>query len=142
MDSIALGFAVEVMVAILLVLTIGYCIVLNKKLKSLHGDKDALKQMVVDLVKATNMANSAVKGLRQSASEADNMLEARLSEANKFTVELANHINAGHGVLEKISRITSEASKNNPLPLQKEAAGGNEALQRLKEFQRRRENAA
>lgn len=143
MGSLSLGLMVEILVALLLVITIGYCVVLNAKLKRLHGDRDALKQMVGDLINATNMANSAIKGLRQSASEADNMLSARLSEADKFSVELANHISAGHSVLEKITRITSEAGRNNSSKASVGVgSGASEALKRLKEFQKRRENAA
>ncbi len=140
------GLMVEVLVAILLALTIGYCIILNQKLKSLHGDRKALSKMVTDLVNASNVANSAIKGLRASATEADNMLSARLAEADKFSVELANHINSGHAVLEKITRITTEAgaSRNNSNLQQAKTSPkiANEALARLKEFQRRRENAA
>ena len=46
MFGLPLGFLVEGAVAILLALTIGYCIVLNARLKRLHADKDVLRQMV------------------------------------------------------------------------------------------------
>ncbi len=140
--NLSMGFAVELLVAVLLVITIGYCIMLNKKLNSLHGDREALKQMVADLVKASNMANSAIKGLKTSAIEADNILSARLSEADKFSVELANHISSANGVLEKITRITLEAKTSTGVITPQKPKIANEALRRLKEFQKNRENAA
>ncbi len=138
MNMLPYGMIVEVSVAILLIMTIAYCFILNNRLKKLHADKDALKQMVSDLVKATNMANSAIAGLKESANEADMILSARLKEADKFALELANHVNAGQAVIQKIAQITDAAS----IKKQEKKVSANSALQKLREFQRRRENAA
>lgn len=109
MFGMPLGFLVEAAVAVLLALTIGYCIVLNGRLKRLHADKDVLRQMVADLVGATNLANQAIRELKQTAVEADLALNARLEEAETFGVELANHVNAGTVLMERIAKITSVA---------------------------------
>ena len=109
MFGLPLGLFVESAVAILLALTIGYCVVLNHRLKMLHADKDVLRQMVADLVGATNLANQAIKELKQTAVEADQSLNSRLEEAERFGIELANHVNAGSVLMERIARITSVA---------------------------------
>ena len=109
MFGLPLGFLVEGAVAILLALTIGYCIVLNGRLKRLHADKDVLRQMVADLVGATNLANQAIRELKQTAVEADLALNARLEEGERFGVELANHVHAGTVLMERIAKITSVA---------------------------------
>lgn len=109
MPTFSFAFAIESIVAILLVITIGYCYVLNKRLMNLRADKDTMRDMIADLVAATNMANSAIGQLRDVAGEADNVLNSRLEEAERFSVELANHVVAGQGVVEKISQITSAA---------------------------------
>lgn len=109
MFGLPLGLIVEGSVAILLVLTIGYCVVLNERLKRLHADRDVLRQMVADLVGATNLANQAIKELKATAIEADLVLGARLEEADRFGVELANHVNAGTSLMERIAKITSVA---------------------------------
>lgn len=103
------GLIVESMVAILLATTIGYCIILNQRLKRLHSDRDQLRKMVADLVQATSLANAAVTELKTAAIEADTVLQARLQEAEKFGVELANHVNAGQQIMDKIARITTMA---------------------------------
>jgi len=103
------GMIVESAVAVLLAATIGYCIVLNQRLKRLHGDRDMLRQIVTDLVQATGLANGAIKELKTSAVEADLLLKARLEEAERFGIELANHVNAGQSVMDRIARITSVA---------------------------------
>jgi hypothetical protein len=100
---------IETLVATLLAVTIGYCIVLNARLKRLHSDRDELRQMVADLVGATTLANAAIKELKTTAVETDQTLTARLEEAERFGIELAYHVNAGQSVLERIARITSAA---------------------------------
>ena len=109
MFGLPLGLFVESAVAILMAMTIGYCVLLNHRLKMLHADKDVLRQMVADLVGATNLANQAIKELKQTAVEADLSLNSRLEEAERFGIELANHVNAGTVLMERIARITSVA---------------------------------
>ena len=105
----SLGLVVEGMVAILLATTIGYCIILNQRLKRLHSDRDQLRKMVADLVQATSLANAAVTELKTAAVEADTVLQGRLQEAEKFGIELANHVNAGQQIMDRIAKITTMA---------------------------------
>ena len=105
----SLGLIVEGMVAILLATTIGYCIILNQRLKRLHSDRDQLRKMVADLVQATSLANAAVTELKTAAVEADTVLQGRLQEAEKFGIELANHVNAGQQIMDRIAKITTMA---------------------------------
>jgi len=109
MFGMSLGIVVETAVAILLATTIGYCVVLNQRLKRLHSDRDQLRKMVADLVQATSLANAAVMELKTAAIEADTVLQGRLQEAEKFGVELANHVNAGQQIMDKIAKITTMA---------------------------------
>lgn len=115
MFGLSLGIVVEASVAILLATTIGYCVVLNHRLKRLHADRDTLRKMVADLVQATTLANSAVQELKTAALEADIVLNSRLEEAEKFGIELANHVTAGQQLMDKIAKITSLTRNNQPL---------------------------
>ena len=112
MGGLSFGLAIEIIVAILLALTIGYCYILNKRLKRLHADKDTMRQMIADLIEATNLANNAISQLKEVAGEADSVLNSRLEEAEKFGLQLANHVVAGQSVVEKISQITSAARQS------------------------------
>lgn len=109
MSGLPFGLIVESLVAILLATTIGYCVVLNQRLKRLHSDRDQLRKMVTDLITATNLANSAIKELKTTALEAEQVLQGRLDEAERFGIELAQHVSAGQQVMDKIARITSAA---------------------------------
>jgi len=136
--GLPLGLMIEIAVAVLLATTIGYCIVLNRRIKNLHADRAALQQMIADLVQATTLANGAIKGLKETAIEADERLNQRLNDAERFAIELANHVNAGQAVMDRIARITQAARSPN-------GGDGNRAgtaLRTLQDHQRRRETAA
>ncbi|MDB5505416.1 MAG: chemotaxis protein [Devosia sp.] len=109
MFGLPLGFLVEGSVTVLLVVTLAYCFMLNERLKRLHNDRDLLKVMVADLIQATTLANSAIKDLKTTAIEADAILGSRLEEAERFGIELANHVNAGASLMERIAKITAIA---------------------------------
>ena len=144
MFGLPFGVVVETLVAILLATTIGYCVILNQRLKRLHADRDQLRKMVTDLVSATTLANAAIQELKTTAQDAETVLEMRLSAAEKFGVELANHVNAGQQILDKISRITTAARNGVPLTDDRmpEPSRLQSALAQLAQRQRIRGDAA
>jgi hypothetical protein len=110
-----LGMIVEGSVAILLAVTIGYCIMLNHRLKRLHSDREMLGKMVGDLVQATSLANAAIMELKTTALEADTKLGDRLEEAARLERDLSSQVSNGAQLVEKIARITA-AARTQPLP--------------------------
>jgi uncharacterized protein YdcH (DUF465 family) len=142
MQQLPLGLLIEGAVALLLALTIGYCVVLNARLKRLHADRDMLKQMIADLVGATHLANQAIKELKQSAVEADTMLTLRLDEAERFGIELANHVNSGSALVERISRIARAVREGGSIEPVSESNKVQMALDKLAAHARERGNAA
>ncbi|MDC9824419.1 DUF6468 domain-containing protein [Devosia sp. ZB163] len=143
MFGLPLGIVVETLVAILLATTIGYCVILNQRLKRLHADRSELRQMVADLVQATGLANSAIKELKSTAQEAETVLASRLNEAETFGIQLASHVSAGQQIMERLARITS-AARAQPLDdrLEAEPSKTQSALQQLSMRPRIRGNAA
>ena len=53
--SHSLGIAIESLVALLLVVTIGYCMLLNARLKRLKADENSLKATIAELITATEI---------------------------------------------------------------------------------------
>lgn len=111
----SLGMMVEGSVAILLAVTIGYCAILNRRLKRLHSDRETLAKMVGDLVQATGLANSAIRELKSTALEADAKLGEQLEEAARLERELHAQVSNGSQLVEKIARITV-AARGQPQP--------------------------
>ncbi|KRA99258.1 hypothetical protein ASD83_01640 [Devosia sp. Root685] len=122
MLGLSMGLFVEAAVAVLMALTLGYCVILNRRLAHLHADREALKLMVGDLVTATNLANQAIKELKSTAVEADMTLSSRLEEAERFGIELANHINSGAAMMQRIVRLTNVARQHPVLATPTQAA--------------------
>ena len=115
MFGIPFGLVVESLVAVLLATTIGYCVILNQRLKRLHSDRGELRKMVTDIVNATTLANAAIQELKTTARESETALVARLEEAEKFGLEIANHVTAGHQIMDKLAKITSAARAATPM---------------------------
>jgi Domain of unknown function (DUF6468) len=99
------GVIIEMLVAILLALTIAYCISLNRRLKVLKADEQSLRATISELVTATEIAERAIAGLKLTVDECETGLGARLQSADRFTAELDRSIASGKELYERLARI-------------------------------------
>ena len=83
-----LPLTIESLVAILLLLTILYCIRLNEQLKRLKADGTSMQQTIAELITATESAERAIAGLKATVREADETLGERLKAAERYSVEM------------------------------------------------------
>jgi len=93
--SHATGLIVETLVAALLLLTIGYCMLLNKRLKRLKADEQSLKATIGELITATEIAERAIGGLKVTVRDCDQNLGAQLAMANEMSDRLRKQTLAG-----------------------------------------------
>jgi uncharacterized protein DUF6468 len=107
--SNGIALVIESMVAILLVLTIGYCIVLNSRLKMLKADEQTLKATISELITATEIAERAIAGLKLTVRDCDLSLGERLRSAEQLSAEIAGQLDDGKAVLQRLSRIVLAA---------------------------------
>jgi Domain of unknown function (DUF6468) len=105
----ATGLIVETLVAALLLLTIGYCMVLNKRLKRLKADEQSLKATIGELITATEIAERAIGGLKLTVRDCDQNLGAQLAMANELSDRLTKQTLVGEEVLHRLSRIALAA---------------------------------
>ena len=103
--SNGMGMVIESLVAILLMLTVGYCMLLNRRLKLLKADEQALRATISELVTATEIAERAIAGLKVTVHECDVGLGQRLNRAEAMTGELDRRLTAGKDVLNRLSQI-------------------------------------
>lgn len=103
--SLPLGMIIEGLVAVLLVVTIGYCWLLNHRLQRLRADEETLRATISELMTATEIAERAILGLKATASEADRSLGARLQDAEKLSHDLAEQVGEGERIFSRISQI-------------------------------------
>lgn len=103
------GLMIESLVSALLLLTIGYCMLLNKRLKRLKADEQSLKATISELITATEIAERAIAGLKLTVRECDHTLGERLRTAERFSADIEKQIEAGGQVLDRLSRIAGAA---------------------------------
>ena len=88
--SHSLGIAIESLVAVLLMLTIGYCMLLNTRLKRLKADEHSLKATIGELITATEIGS-------------------QLTAATQMSAHLKNQLAEGDGILRRLSKIATAA---------------------------------
>lgn len=100
-----LGIAIELLVAVLLAVTIGYCVLVNRKLVQLRSDQSELKTIVRDLHAATGQAEHAIAGLRQGASTAEESLGRQIEHVRGLDAQLNGSIGKGEALLTKLAAM-------------------------------------
>lgn len=101
---------IESLVAILLLLTILYCVRLNGQLNRLRADEAVMKEIIADLTAATDRAERSIGGLKTTVNEADRDLGERLRVAERFCADMAKHTEAGADLLKRLTLIASARS--------------------------------
>lgn len=107
--SHAMGVAIESLVAALLLLTIGYCILLNKRLQRLKADEHSLKATIGELITATEIAERAIGGLKHTVREVNENLGTQLGAATQMSQQLRQQLAEGDAVVRRLSRIAIAA---------------------------------
>lgn len=99
------GFLIETMVSVLLLLTILYCVRLNKQLRLLKADEQSLRATISELITATEIAERAIGGLKSTMREGEQTLNARLDRSEQMSADIERQLRAGEELLAKITRI-------------------------------------
>ena len=100
----------DALVACLLVATIITCYVLAKRIERLKADESAMRQTIGALIAATDTAERAIAGLKLTLGDCDRTLAERLQTAERYAADLAQQIEAGQTVMERIGQIVSAAT--------------------------------
>lgn len=107
--SHSLGIAIESLVAILLMVTIGYCMLLNARLNRLKADEHSLKATIGELITATEIAERAIGGLKHTVRDVNENLGNQLTSAAQLSQQLKKQLAEGDDVLRRLSRIVVAA---------------------------------
>jgi hypothetical protein len=103
------GLAIESLVAVLLVLTIGYCMLLNKRLKRLRADEQSLKATISELITATEIAERAIGGLKHTVRDVNDNLGNQIVSATELSRQLSKQLMEGDAVMRRLTRIALAA---------------------------------
>jgi len=104
---------VDVLVAVLLVVTIGYAIVLNQRLGRLRRDKAQLERLAASFGESTARAEESIQKLKKTAE----LLQERIDKAQALRDDLSFLIDRGGQAadsLEDLVRVTRETVSVKP----------------------------
>ena len=121
--SHTVGMTIEALVAVLLLVTIGYCMLLNKRLTRLKADEHSLKAVIAELITATEIAERAIGGLKLTVRDVNENLGSQLDQANQMSDHLKKQLAESDYVVRRLSKIAiaarpqSAAAAETPAPM-------------------------
>jgi hypothetical protein len=120
-----LSFAGDAIVALLLIATIGYSILLNRRLSTVRNDREKFEVLVRNLNAASQRAEGAVSNLRVTADDLSRRLEKKVEEARALADDLTYMIERGDSIADRLAnqiRAGRDALKPDFQPEPKSAA--------------------
>ncbi|MGQ3075747.1 MAG: DUF6468 domain-containing protein, partial [Ferrovibrionaceae bacterium] len=83
------GIILDLIVAGLLVATIWYCVLLNRRLTTLRDAQVEMQRLIQEFDRATQTAQGSISDLRRASEKAGSELQARIDAAKEIGDELA-----------------------------------------------------
>src|SRR6266851_1901394 len=136
--SHSFGVAIESLVAALLLLTIGYCMLLNKRLKLLKADEQSLKAPIGELITATEIAERAIGSLKHTVRDVNEHLGDKIASATDISEQLKKQLVEGDNVLRRLSKIAIAARSPAEEPAPAPASPAKTLLEAAQAFTERR----
>ena len=93
----SISVALDLLVAGLLVATIAYAIVLNRRLRQLRGGSEQMERLINDFYQATTRAESGVTALKEVAGRSDWEITEQLESLTKLRDELEFLVDRAEG---------------------------------------------
>ena len=119
-----MGFSLvlEILVDGLLVVTISYTVMLNRRLRTMQQDKLALEKLAAKFVDSTMRAEESITRLRSTADE----LKERIERAQSLRDDLAFLTERGGNAADRLETLVREARKETPSEQPRKPAKGGE----------------
>lgn len=109
------GLILEILVAVLLVVTIAYCFILNRRLGALRNGQGELYKVVEMLNEATNRANAAIDQLRRGSKTIAEELMEKTKAGRALADELGVIVESGNSLAERLTASRSAVRKPDPI---------------------------
>ena len=119
MTQFSPGLIIEILLVLLLAVTVGYCMILNRRLGTLRSAQSELRQIVFELASATQTAETAIRGLKATTDDAETRLSESLHKAQLMARELTVLIdgNAKPALTERVTPPVIPAPVVTPPPV-------------------------
>jgi hypothetical protein len=103
-----IAMALELVLTLLLAATLGYCIVLERRLAAVRKGQDGLQTMIGELNAAIAGAGASLRALKSAAASAAETLDDRLKRARAVADELAVVSSSGERIAQRFDRAVPQ----------------------------------
>lgn len=100
-----LSLILDIVLAVLLVVTIGYAVVLNRRLGALRQNKDELERLASGFVETTSRAERGIGELRAMT----DILQERIERAESLRDDLVFLMDRGNATADRLEGVVREA---------------------------------
>ncbi len=97
-----LTLMLDALVAVLLVATISYALLLSRRLGALRDDKHQLVTLIRSLDDSARRAESGIAGLRSAADQIGQQLQHRLDQGESLRTDLSYIVELGSGLADRL----------------------------------------
>jgi chromosome segregation ATPase len=108
------GLMIESLVAILLIITIVYCKMFDRRLRRFKNDEAALRATIMELVAATESAERAIATLKVTVRDCDQNLAQQLRAAERCSAQLDRDVATGESVMRRLGHVLAPARASRP----------------------------
>ena len=116
MLTMNISLIVELGLSALLLATIVYCAILERRLSALRKGQDGLKDTIAKLNEAIVAAGSSMRMLKSTAAGAAEALDERISRGRSLADELSILTSSGDRIAERMADRTPRANNVSAMP--------------------------
>ena len=108
--SISIGLILDGLVALLLIVTLFYCFVLNRRLGDLRSGQDGMRDLIKALNEATDRAQASITQLKGAGESVAAHLQGDVAKARSLADELSLMVETGNNIADRLSGTASKAT--------------------------------
>ncbi len=106
------GLLLDAAVALLLMATIFYCVLLNRRLTALRASYDDLQRLLGGFSRSIERAEAGITGLKIAAQEVGGDLQERIDKARALADELAFLTESGDRLADQVANIERDPTQH------------------------------
>jgi len=113
----------DAVVAALLVATISYAAVLNRRLGVLRGDRAKLEVLIQGLTAAAQRAEAGIAGLREAAEDVGQSLEKKIDQGRSLRDDLSYMLERGGPIADRLEGTIRARRDDGSEPVERKREG-------------------
>jgi Domain of unknown function (DUF6468) len=107
------GLVFDAVICVLLITTIGYAVVLNRKLNLLRAARGEMEKLFADFASATGQAEGSLEALKQRSGDAGETLARNVNDACRLADEMAFLVKKGNEIADRLEVAVAASRKVN-----------------------------